>query len=62
MEKKSLNVAMHVNETEMINFVDVIKEKMKEYIPYWLQIFNHLYRLLIIGGFGSRKTNSLFDP
>ena len=62
MEKKSLNVAMHVNETEMINFVDVIKEKMKEYIPYWLQIFNHLYRLFIIGGFGSRKTNSLFDP
>ena len=26
---------MHVNETEMINFVDAIKEKMKEYIPYY---------------------------
>ena len=37
------------------------KENIKEYNPNWLQILDHLYRILIIGTSGSRKTNSLFN-
>ena len=45
----------------MINFDHVIKEKTKEYNPNWPEIPDHPYRILIIGGFRSRKTNSLFN-
>ena len=41
----------------MINFDAVVKE----HNPNWPQIANHPYRTLIIGGFGYRKTNSLFN-
>ena len=39
---------------------DVIKEETKEHNPNWPQIPDHPYRILIIGGSGSGKTNSLF--
>ena len=45
----------------MINFDDVIKEQIKKHNPNWLQISDHPCRLLIIGGSGSGKTNSLFN-
>ena len=45
----------------MINFDDVVKEKIKEHNPNWPQIPDHPYRILIIGGSGSGKTNSLFS-
>ena len=45
----------------MINFDHVIKEETKEYNPNWPEIPDHPYRILIIGGFRSRKTNSLFN-
>ena len=45
----------------MINFDDVIKEETKEHNPNWPQIPDHPYRILIIGGSGSGKTNSLFN-
>ena len=38
----------------MINVDDVTKENIKEHYPH------HSYRMLIIGGSGSRKTNSLY--
>ena len=44
----------------MINFDDVIKENIKEHNPNWPQIHDHLYRILIIGGSGFRKTNSFY--
>ena len=44
----------------MINF-DVLKEKTKEHNPNQPQIPDHPYRILMIGGSGSRKTNSLFN-
>ena len=44
----------------MIEFNDVTKENIKEYNPNWPQISNHLYRILIIGGSVSGKTNLLF--
>ena len=45
----------------MINFDDVTKENMKEQYPNWPQIPDHLYRMLVIGGSGSGKTNSLLN-
>ena len=45
----------------MINFNDVIKENIKEHNANWLQIPDHSYRILITGGSGSRKRNSLFN-
>ena len=45
----------------MINFDDVKKENIKEHNPSWPKILDHPYRILIIGGSGSGKTNSLFN-
>ena len=45
----------------MINFYDVIKENMKENNPNWSQIPDHPYRILIIAGSRSWKTDSLFN-
>ena len=45
----------------MINFDDVTKENIKEHNPNWPQISDHPYRILMIGGSGSGKTNSLFN-
>ena len=44
----------------MINFGDVTKENIKQNNPNWPQIPDHPYRILMIGGSGSGKTNSLF--
>ena len=43
----------------MINFDDIIKEETKEHNPNWPQIPDSPCRILIIGGSGSPKTNSL---
>ena len=45
----------------MINFNDVTKENIKEHNPNCPHIPDHPYRILIMGGFGSGKTNSLFN-
>ena len=45
----------------MINFDDVVKENIKEHNPNWQQIPDHPYRILIMEGSGSGKTNSLFN-
>ena len=42
----------------MINFHDVTKENIEEHNPNWPQIPDHPYRILIIVGPGSEKTNS----
>ena len=44
----------------MINFDDITKST-KNHNPNWLEIFDHSYRILIIGGSGSGKTTSLFN-
>ena len=44
----------------MINFGHIRKENIKEHNPNWPQIYDYPYRILIIGGSGSRKTNALF--
>ena len=45
----------------MIDFHDVIKEELKEHNSNWSELPDHPYGILIIGGFGSEKTNSLFN-
>ena len=45
----------------MINFDDVTKENIKEHNSNRLQTPHHPYRILIIGGSGSGKINSLFN-
>ena len=42
----------------MINFDDVTKENMKEHNPNWSRAHDQPYKMLIIGGSGSGKTNS----
>ena len=45
----------------MINFGDVTKENIKEHKLNWSEISDHPYRILIIVGSGSGKTNQLFN-
>ena len=45
----------------MIHFDDFTKENIKKEYKNWPQIPDHPYRILIIGGSGSRKTISLFN-
>ena len=45
----------------MINIDDPIKEETKGHNPERPQTPDHPYRILIIGGSGSGKTNSLFN-
>ena len=39
----------------------VRKENIKKHNENWPQISDHPYRIMIIGGFGSEKTHSLFN-
>ena len=45
----------------MINFDDVIKEETKQHNSNCPEIPNHPYRILIIGGTGSGKTNFIIQ-
>ena len=46
---------------KVITFGGVIKEEAKEHNPNWPQIPAHWYRILIAGGSGYGKANSLFN-
>ena len=43
----------------MIHLDNIANENNKEHNGKWPYIPAHLYRILIIGGSGSRKTNTL---
>ena len=45
----------------MINFDDYTNENKTEHNPNQPRIPDHPYRILIIGGSGSRKTNALLN-
>ena len=45
----------------MINFNNYENENKTEHNSKWLYIPDHLYRILIIGGSGSGKTNALLN-
>ena len=45
----------------MFNLDDITNENNKEHNKKWPYIPDHLHRILIIGGSGSRKTNALLN-
>ena len=45
----------------MINFDDYTNENKTKHNSDWLYILDHPYRILIIGGSGSVKTNALLN-
>ena len=45
----------------MINFDNYTNEKKTEHNPNWPYIPDHSYRILIIGGSGSGKTNAFLS-
>ena len=45
----------------MFNFDYITKEHIKEHNPNWPEIPDHSYRILIAGGSGSGKTNTLLN-
>ena len=45
----------------MINLDSIINENNKNHNEKWPYIPDHLYRILIIGGSGSGKTNALLN-
>ena len=45
----------------MINFDDYTNENKREHNPKWPYISDHPYRILIIGGSGSGKTNAFLN-
>ena len=45
----------------MINFDDYTNENKTQHNPNWPYIPHHPYRILIIGGSGSGKTNTLLN-
>ena len=45
----------------MINYDNVTKENIKNHYPNWPKISDHPYRILIIRGSGSGKTNALLN-
>ena len=45
----------------MINFDDYTNENKINHNPNWPHIPHHPYRILIIGGSGSGKTNTLLN-
>ena len=45
----------------MINFDDYTIENKRKHNPNWSYIPDHPYKILIIGGSGSGKTNTLLN-
>ena len=45
----------------MFDFDCITKENIKEHNPNWPEIPDHPYRIFIVGGSGSRKTNVLLN-
>ena len=45
----------------MINFDDIVRENKTVYNKNWPYISDHPYRILMIGGSGSAKTNALLN-
>ena len=45
----------------MINLDSIVNDNNKKHNENWPYITDHVYRILIIGGFGSGKTNTLLN-
>ena len=49
----------HKKNTKMSNYDCIIKRNIEKHNPNWSQFFDHPYRILITGGSGYGKTNTL---
>ena len=47
--------------TTVLNLDSIVKENNKKHNEKWAYIPDHPYRILIIGAFGSGKTNTLLN-
>ena len=45
----------------MFNFHYILKEDIRGHNPNWSKIPDHPYKILIVGGFRSRKPNALIN-
>ena len=45
----------------MFNFISIAKEYIKKHNPNWPEIPDYTYKILIVGGRGSGKTNALLN-
>ena len=61
MLSKITGLYKNKNMNIMINCYKVIGENTQEHNPYWLQIPDHSYKILIVGSFGSGKTIALLN-
>ena len=55
------NRAVKQSKYKMINFDNYTNENKIEHNPKWPYIPDHPYRILILGGSGSGKTNALLN-
>ena len=60
-KNEKINCNNTIKDKKVINFDDITKKTIKYHHPNWPQIPDHWCRILIIGGSGSGKTNSLFN-
>ena len=44
--KKKINVTIYKNNTKMLKFDYITKEDIKKYNPIWIEIPDHLYKIL----------------
>ena len=59
--QKKMNFSVLITIRKMIGYGDATKENINKHDPNWPQIPDHPYRMLIIRGSGSWKTNSLLN-
>ena len=60
-EKEEIKCNIIIKRKKMINFGDVTKENLKKHNPNLPQIPDHPYTILIMGGSGPGKIDSLFN-
>ena len=62
VKKKRMNLQYYETIQKSLTLMMLQKENnLKEHNPNWPQILDHPYRILIIGGSGFGKINSLFN-
>ena len=60
-QKEEIKCIKILKRSKMINFEDITKESIKEHNPNWSQMPDDPHKILINGGSGSGKINSLFN-
>ena len=61
MIKEEIKCNYIIKQYKIFNFAYITKEDIKEHNPNWPEVSDHPYRILIVRGSGSGKTNALFN-